>query len=181
MIEIENVEVVGWEHAIRGMRNPMNSWNKIDSDYRNILCAKCDDCKSFKNKQWEDCDNCLVSKKCDSNEGFMVGPNDLDLMMRLRNSGTDHRKFMRMIIVYADVTAPLYWWKEADTYKVGTVRNSCSTMHKITEKEFTLDDFSCEHLVDLPLETMKVVVDDLNISRKKYLETNDKHYKYECF
>ena len=169
MIEIENVEVVGWESAIRGMRNPMNSWEKSDSDYRNILCAKCDDCKSFKNKQWEDCDNCLVSKKCESNEEFMVGPNDLDLMTRLRNAGTDHRKFMRMIVVYADVTAPLYWWKEADTYKVGTVRNSCSTMHKITEKAFTLDDFSHEHLIVASLNSLNRTIDDLNSCRDGYL------------
>lgn len=169
MIKIENVEVVGWGSAIRGMRNPMNSWEKSDSDYRNILCAKCDDCKSFKNKQWEDCDNCLVSKKCDSNEGFIVGPNDLDLMNKLVKAGTDHRKFMRMIVVYADVTAPLYWWKEADTYKVGTVRNSCSTMHKITEKEFTLDDFSHEHLVSDGIDCLIDTINNLNDAREIYL------------
>ena len=130
MLKIENVEVVGWEHAIRGMRNPMNSWEKSDS-------------------RWE--------PQFDATQGpvageFVVGPNDHDLMMRLRNAGTDHRKFMRMITVYLDITAPLYWWKEFDTYKVGTVANSCSTMHKIHAKEFTLEDFSYEHLISEPYD-----------------------------
>lgn len=123
MLKISDFEVMGWEYAIRGMRNPMNSWEKSDSErkYENIR----------------------------DSEGYLViGPNDFDLMTRLRNAGTDHRKFMRMIAVYLDITAPLYWWKEFDTYKVGTVANSCSTMHKIAEKEFTLEDFSCEHLFD---------------------------------
>lgn len=150
MIKIEETETYGWKAAIRGMRNPKNSWDKSDSDYRIILCAKCDDCKSFKNNQWEDCDNCSISKACNSHKGFMVGPNDLDLMRRLCAAGTDHRKFMRMLVVYCDITAPLYWWKEFDTYKVGTVANSCSTMHKIHDKEFTLDDFSYDHLIENP-------------------------------
>ncbi len=133
MIKIENTEVMGWEAAIRGMRNPMNSWEKSDS-YENYS----------------------VDYEKDENTGeiietrfpyYRVGAGDLDLMMRLRNAGTDHRKFMRMIVVYTDITAPLYWWKEFDTYKVGTVANSCSTMHKIADKEFALEDFSCEHLV----------------------------------
>ena len=140
MIEIENVEVVGWEHAIRGMRNPMNSWDMSDSEFI----------------PWDDTD-------------FTLGNNDLDLMKRLRDAGTDHRKFMRMIVVYADVTAPLYWWKEADTYKVGTVRNSCSTMHKITEKEFTLDDFSHEHLIVAGLNSLNRTIEDLNACRNGYL------------
>lgn len=123
MLKIENTEVLGWEHAIRGMRNPLNSWAKSDS-------GSC------------------VSTQAVEEGWFEVGPNDLDLMKRLRNAGTDHRKFMRMITVYVDMIGPLYWWKEFDTYKVGTVANSCSTMHKITSKEFTLDDFSCEHLFD---------------------------------
>ena len=126
MIKIENVEVMGWEAAIRGMRNPMNSWENSDSRY-SCLCM-------------DDKRDCPV-------EPYIVGHEDYNLMMKLRNAGTDHRKFMRMIVVYVDITAPLYWWKEFDTYKVGTVANSCSTMHKIHEKEFTLDDFSCEHLV----------------------------------
>ena len=138
MIEIENVEVVGWEHAIRGMRNPMNSWDKSDSIIDEIGL-------------------------------YEIGNNDLDLMKRLRDAGTDHRKFMRMIVVYADVTAPLYWWKEADTYKVGTVRNSCSTMHKITEKEFTLDDFSHEHLIVASLNSLNRTIEDLNACRNGYL------------
>lgn len=121
MLKIEDAEILGWEHAIRGMRNPLNSWEKSDS-------GSC------------------VSTQAVEEGWFEVGPNDLDLMKRLRNAGTDHRKFMRMVTVYMDITAPLYWWKEFDTYKVGTVANSCSTMHKIAEKEFTLKDFSCEHL-----------------------------------
>ena len=148
MIKFENTEVMGLEHAIRGMRNPMNSWDKSDSDYRLILCRRCDDCPTFLNETWDDCDDCVVKKITEEHDGFIIGPNDLDLMKRLRNAGTDHRKFMRMITVYVDITAPLYWWKEFDTYKVGTVANSCSTMHKIAEKEFTLEDFSHEHLAD---------------------------------
>ena len=134
MLKIENTEVLGWDAAIRGMRNPLNSWEKSDSqfvrdpDYGCFGVCPC--------AELVDCDCCHV------------GPNDLKLMNTLRNAGTDHRKFMRMITVYLDITAPLYWWKEFDTYKVGTVANSCSTMHKIAAKEFTLDDFSHEHLVD---------------------------------
>ena len=129
MIKIEKTEVVGWEAAIRGMRNPMNSWDKSDS--REVTVA----------------DYMSSVTPWDLKNSYVIGPNDHELMMKLRNAGTDHRKFMRMIVVYADITAPLYWWKEFDTYKVGTVANSCSTMHKIHEKEFTLEDFSCEHLV----------------------------------
>lgn len=136
MIKIENTEVMGWEAAIRGMRNPMNSWGKSDS----FFCGSPECCFTD--------DECNPS--CDGyGQGFNIGEADLDLMTRLRNSGTDHRKFMRMITVYADITAPLYWWKEYDSYKVGTVANSCSTMHKIADKEFTLEDFSCEHLDDI--------------------------------
>ena len=139
MIEIENVSVHGFEEAIRGMRNPMNSWDKSDS-YTHYFTDE-----------------------------IVIGNNDLDLMKRLVKAGTDHRKFMRMIVVYADVTAPLYWWKEADTYKVGTVRNSCSTMHKITEKAFTLDDFSHEHLIVASLNSLNRTIDDLNSCRDGYL------------
>lgn len=165
MIKIENVEVMGWEAAIRGMRNPMNSWDKSDSHY------------------WE------------SSNRFEVGSNDLDLMRRLRAAGTDHGKFMRMLTVYLDITAPLYWWKEFDTYKVGTVANSCSTMHKIQAKEFTLDDFSHEHLIDdksstfnlydeageytgydmSPKNVLQFVCNVMNIYRENYLETKDKN------
>lgn len=123
MIKLENVEIMGWEAAIRGMRNPMNSGNKSDSCF------------------------CTYRPECEGNCPVFIGSNDHALMMKLRNAGTDHRKFMRMITVYVDITAPLYWWKEFDTYKVGTVANSCSTMHKLAEREFTLEDFSCEHLV----------------------------------
>ena len=137
MLKIENTEIVGWEHAIRGMRNPKNSWEKSDSGLT---------CSQNKNNI---CDiHCTADNYCKPLDKYLIGPNDHDLMMKLRNAGTDHRKFMRMITVYLDITAPLYWWKEFDTYKVGTVANSCSTMHKIHEKEFTLEDFSCEHLMD---------------------------------
>lgn len=139
MLKIENVEVAGWEAAIRGMRNPMNSWEKSDS----FLCREVEDgtCP----------EDCSFRGKCPvygTEDFFVLGDNDYALMKNLRNAGTDHRKFMRMITVYLDITAPLYWWKEFDTYKVGTVANSCSTMHKIAAKEFTLDDFSHEHLDD---------------------------------
>ena len=164
MIKIENVEVVGWEHAIRGMRNAMNSWDKSDSGY--VVND--------------------IEKPYSEWEGFSVGPNDKELMQKLCKAGTDHRKFMRMIVVYADITAPLYWWKEFDTYKVGTVANSCSTMHKIHEKEFTLDDFSCEHLIDEDvtggmeyLGRLRSVINDLNEARVEFLETKDKKYWWQ--
>lgn len=158
MLKIENTEIVGWEAAIRGMRNPMNSWGKSDSH----SCGTCGDC-----------DICIDYDNCPYGYDYLktiVGPNDLDLMTRLRNSGTDHRKFMRMITVYLDITAPLYWWKEFDTYKVGTVANSCSTMHKIGEKEFTLEDFSHEHLIVASLNSLKRTIDDLNSAREGYLD-----------
>ena len=155
MIKIENVEVVGWEHAIRGMRNPMNSWEKSDTDY--CFTKNCNDI-TCKNKK----------------SGICLGENDIDLMMRLRNAGTDHRKFMRMLVVYMDITAPLYWLKEFDTYKIGTVANSCSTMHKIHDKEFTLEDFSTEHLYSDELDFFKKIIDRLNGARKLYLESKKK-------
>lgn len=140
MLKVENTEVLGWEHAIRGMRNPKNSWEKSDSG----RCHK---------DLVRDCVTCVHHNSgyaaCAAG-GFDVGQSDFDLMTRLRNAGTDHRKFMRMITVYLDIIAPLYWWKEFDTYKVGTVANSCSTMHKITDKPFELDDFSHEHLMAFP-------------------------------
>lgn len=141
-IKIENVVTPSaeqWEAIIRGTRNPMNSWDKSDS------------CKNF--------DTGVIA----------IGNNDLDLMKRLAKVGTDHRKFMRMIVVYADVTAPLYWWKEADTYKVGTVRNSCSTMHKIMDKEFTLDDFSCEKMHGNTKAVLNRVIEELNDIRERYI------------
>lgn len=192
MIKLENCEVVGWEHAIRGMRNPMNSWKKSDSDYRSILCSRCDNCVSYELDRWEDCDNCEVNIECNSHDGFMVGPNDRDLMMRLAKNGPVHAKYRRMITVYVDITAPLYWWKEFDTYKVGTVVNSCSTMHKIHAKEFTLEDFSCEHLgvlipaelndgeevfQNLTIEHFKKTIEVLNIQRGFYNRETNKELK----
>jgi hypothetical protein len=184
MLKIENTEVIGWEHAIRGMRNPKNSWEKSDSNWRYVTPAQRE--------------NHILASYSDDSE-FWIGPNDADLMNRLRNAGTDHRKFMRMITVYLDITAPLYWWKEFDTYKVGTVANSCSTMHKIADKEFTLEDFSCEHLLDepyhrdwitsaavdeditsphkvwaTPLDILRFTIEMLNCYRINYLETKDK-------
>ena len=180
MIKIEHVETLGWAAAIRGMRNPMNSWEKSDSGYG---CNKglCKDCP--------DTDNCPYQY-----QDAIIGHNDLDLMTRLRNSGTDHRKFMRMITVYMDITAPLYWWEEFDTYKVGTVANSCSTMHKIADKEFTLEDFSCEKLItrEQPLVEgvdaveppnaiwlMNRTIQTLNQYRNLYLQTKDKKYWWQ--
>lgn len=178
MLKIENFKVLGWEHAIRGMRNPMNSWEKSDSEWV---------------PQFDTVQGPVAGE-------FVIGPNDYTLMKNLRNAGTDHRKFMRMITVYLDITAPLYWWKEFDTYKVGTVANSCSTMHKIHAKEFTLEDFSTEHLfsrdadyedtfdifndngVDsacCPTEFMKMTCDILNFYRGRYLKTKDKKYWWQ--
>lgn len=162
MIIFENTEVYGWEHAIRGMRNPMNSWDRMDS---NLSAAKDE-----------------------------IGDNDLELMLMLANGGPVHAKYRRMIVVYVDIVAPLYWWKEFDTYKVGTVDNSCSTMHKIHEKEFTIDDFSHEHLVGdnedglfdnaltpieeydgqeqywSPFDILRTTIKALNQNRKAYIE-----------
>lgn len=153
MLKIEKTEVVGWEAAIRGMRNPMNSWEKSDSHY---------ECLEY-NKLSDD------HQKVYLVDQYIPGSNDLALMMDLRAAGIDHRKFMRMIIVYLDITAPLYWWKEFDTYKVGTVANSCSTMHKIAAKEFTLEDFSCEHLSEPAISVLKNTVETFNQARDLYL------------
>ena len=159
MLKIEDVEVIGWDHAIRGMRNPMNSWEKSDS-YCGYSVLKNDYIKV-----WE----------FDYNK-YYLGPNDQELMKRLAAAGTDHRKFMRMIVVYLDIVAPLYWWKEFDTYKVGTVTNSCSTMHKIHDKEFTLEDFSCEYLEGRALNTLEEVIEDLNYYRDKYINWKDSDF-----
>lgn len=148
MLKIENVSTSGWKAAIRGMRNPKNSWAQIDSAVVN-------------------------------GNGFVVGNNDYDLMYRLASAGTDHGKFMRMIIVELDIVAPLYWWKEFDTYKVGTVANSCSTMHKIHAKEFVLDDFSHEHLNDESAEYLSKLVDLLNSYRKLFLEDKNKSWWWQ--
>lgn len=150
MLKIENAEVMGWEAAIRGMRNPKNSWEKSDSVFVED------------GEYYDICGNSGPYNGTVTNAEpfFEIGPNDLKLMTTLRNAGTDHRKFMRMITVYLDITAPLYWWKEFDTYKVGTVANSCSTMHKIADKEFTLDDFSCEHLLGVDQMDNDSVIND---------------------
>ena len=170
MLKIENTEVLGWEHAIRGMRNPMNSWDKSDSH----SCGTCGDC-----------DICIDYDNCPYGYDYLkiiVGPNDLDLMTRLRNAGTDHRKFMRMITVYLDITAPLYWWKEFDTYKVGTVANSCSTMHKIHAKEFTMEDFSTEHLYPEVREAFEnTIIKYLNEARKTYNFLSDTPSKKDAW
>lgn len=178
MIKFENVDVYGFEASIRGMRSPMNSWEKSDSGWVSPRAS-----------------NLLPTI-------YVVGSKDLDLMTRLRNAGTDHRKFMRMITVYVDITAPLYWWKQCDQYKVGTTTDSCSTMHKIQAKEFTLDDFSHEHLlsgkgfklvyddcnpdreVDFHLrmashQLLELIINTLNYYRKIFLETNDKKYWWQ--
>lgn len=183
MLKIENPEVIGWEHAIRGMRNPKNSWEKSDSG----VCAThgpahCIDCV------YTDCH----ADDVEIGTNYIVGSNDLNLMTTLRNAGTDHRKFMRMITVYLDITAPLYWWKEFDTYKVGTVANSCSTMHKIAAKEFTFDDFSHEKLINSacmeiqeqhirisPIQALATTIECLNSYRDLYLQTQDKKYWWQ--
>ena len=162
MITIEKTEVFGWGAAIRGLRNPKNSWDKSDS-------------------RWEDQSNDEVK--------WIIGEGDMKLMQALRKSGSDHRKFLRMITVYVDITAPLYWFKEFDTYKIGTVANSCSTMHKIADKEFTLDDFSHEHLINEYsgdddwesewLDDLHTTICRLNRARKRYLEAKVKPMKDE--
>lgn len=188
MIKIENVEVMGWEHAIRGMRNPMNSWEKSDSG----ICKGGDDGIG--------CENCANYDFCEHtyDGSWQLGKADHDLMLRLAAGGSVHAKYRRMITVYADITAPFYWWKEFDTYKVGTVANSCSTMHKIAAKEFTLEDFSCEHLLssandkkcviedrydsyyDLdPTDVLDEVIEMLNKCRILFLETKDKKYWWQ--
>lgn len=151
MIKLEKTEVVGWEAAIRGMRNPMNSWDKSDSHEVTVA------------------DYMSSVTPWDLKNTYVIGPNDHELMMKLAKAGTDHRKFMRMIDVYLDITAPLYWWKEFDTYKVGTVANSCSTMHKIHAKQFTMDDFSCEHMYQETYDLFRLLVDHLNNIRDIYL------------
>lgn len=156
MIKFENDEVTGWEHVVRGMRNPMNSWEKSDTD--------------FTLSGMQTVNGILVPT---------VGENDLSLMKKLCKAGTDHRKFMRMITVYVDITAPLYWWKECDTYKVGTVANSCSTMHKIHAKEFTLEDFSCEHLTAGSLDVMGATIEHLNFCRRWFLSQGDKQWWWQ--
>lgn len=170
MLKIENTVVFGWEAAIRGMRNPMNSWEKSDSGPA-VDCGKCGKIEREGVCRKEDRD-------CTGNECFCVGENDLALMQRLARSGPDHGKFLRMVNVTADITAPLYWWKEYDTYKVGTVANSCSTMHKITEKEFTKDEFSYEHITDAHVYQLLLdIIESLNEHREQYNIENDPIFK----
>lgn len=191
MIKLENVVLASpeqMEFIIEGMRNPMNSWEKSDSgegchertiwgsiERDDLLCEKC-------GATYES--HCVCSGK----KQFILGNNDHSLMQRLSKAGTDHRKFMRMMPVYVRITAPLYWWKEFDTYKVGTVANSCSTMHKIAEKEFTLEDFSTEHLISdesIPTriysakDMMETTIKNLNMFRELYLKTRDKTYWWQ--
>lgn len=156
MLRIEKTDVYGWKSAIRGMRNPMNSWDNSDSDCSTII--KLEDGRYI--------------------EDF-IGENDLALMKKLSNAGSDHAKFLRMINVTCDITAPLYWWKEYDTYKVGTVANSCSTMHKIHAKEFDISDFSWEHLNERSLVIFDAIIDELNFNREAFIKTKDKNYWHQ--
>ena len=149
MIKIEKTQIMNMEGAIRGVRNPMNSWEKSDSRF-----------------DWNTC-------------SYSLGPNDLALAKKLVKAGSDHRKFLRQIFVSMDVIAPLYWWKEMDQYKVGTTTNSCSTMHKIHAKEFTFDDFSCEKLQGVYLEQLSLTIDCLNNARDEFLDTKDKFYWWQ--
>ena len=164
MIKFEKPEVWGWEHAIRGMRNPLNSWERSDS-YPAVDCGKCGiiDREGICHPKEHDC----TPYEC-----YAIGDNDKDLMTRLIRGGTPHRKFLRQIFVSVDITAPLYWWKEFDTYKVGTTANSCSTMHKIQAKEFTFEDFSCEHLDEPSKAILGVVINELNNNRGWYNDYN---------
>ena len=167
MIKVENIDVWGFEHAIRGMRNPLQSHHKSDS-------YVCDD------KHCGSCKQNPETRNCSQPDGIVIGENDLDLMKRLYKAGTEHRKYLRQIFVSMDITAPLYWWKEFDTYKVGTVANSCSTMHKIAAKEFELDDFSTDHLIGTlsdatnSLKCLDAVIYCMNYHRHQYISTKNK-------
>ena len=210
MIKFENTEVVGWEHAIRGMRNPMNSWDNGDSGYCAGRGPKCKTCP-YDPGDYNPCHSANMFK----DKLFIIGPNDINLMKRLRNAGTDHRKYLRYIDVYVDITAPLYWWKEFKTYRKDRIfvddedfydyddydnemfieMNSCSTMHKIHSKEFTLDDFSHDHLINDILEAhpynsniketcdykkvLEYNISCLNNAREWFLETGDKKYWWQ--
>ena len=179
MIKLEHVILPSpeqMEFIIEGMRNPMNSWNKSDS-------FGCDSCKNsfpgYDITMREECGGCCSwnNKYIPKDDTMFIGPNDYSLMQRLANAGTDHRKFMRMMPVYVRITAPLYLWKELDTYKVGTVANSCSTMHKIQEKEFTLDDFSHDHMIPNSLILLEDTINMLNELRAWYLKWDDMNEK----
>lgn len=173
MIKFENTEVFNFEGAIRGMRNPLNSWDKSDSVLKILPDTDCTDECYLGNH--DKCEECYLT----SMAGCILGENDLALMKKLIRAGSDHRKFMRQILVSVDITAPLYWWKEFDTYKVATVSNSCSTMHKIHDKEFTLEDFSYEHLSNdqnAGLGVLYKIIEALNLNRELYLSGKDKSF-----
>ena len=209
MIKVENIDIWGFEHAIRGMRNPKNSWEHSDTifypGFNDIFSKACPNCPH------NDEDHCPVGEECPYND-IIIGPNDMKLMQTLFKGGTEHRKYLRQIFVSMDITAPLYWWKEFDTYKVGTVYNSCSTMHKIAAKEFELDDFSHEHLFDwgdsigekliidegayfihgvtsddgikwldgcIAIDLLHDTILALNSYRERFLETKDKRYWWQ--
>ena len=188
MIKIEYTDVYGFEAAIRGMRNPLNSWELSDSfecEHYEEFSDWCDVCEyegcqmfkvihtGFKDIHTEPNEYHI---ECTAEHKFVIGEKDLKLMHQLALAGDDHGKFARFINVTVDITAPLYWWKEFDTYKVGTVSNSCSTMHKIHEKEFSVDDFSHEHLDKYPIELLSETIRVLNVARREFLETKDKKY-----
>lgn len=156
MIEITEVKTLNWDAAIRGMRNPLNSWDKSDSEWKQIIIDG-----NFEGVE------------------FVLGPNDLDLAKRLVKAGSDHRKFMRQIFVSMDINAPLYWWKEYDTYKVGTTANSCSTMHTVHKKEFELDDFSHEHMTNGTLDVLNTIIDQLNFCRRWFLSDGHKDWWWQ--
>ena len=170
MIKVDKVEVFNFEGAIRGMRNPLNSWHKSDS----TVCANFEECNNciFYNTDTGECDNTIDNY-------YIIGKNDLDLMKRLYKGGSEHRKYLRQIFVSMDVLAPLYWWKEADQYRINVTTNSCSTMHKIHSKEFTLDDFSHEHLTHSSEKVLEKIVFVLNLERDKFIETKNKRYWWQ--
>lgn len=169
MIKLENTEVFNFEGAIRGMRNPLNSWNKSDS--RVITCDEQDNCEVCPGHE-----SSLICGMVEKNSYMVVGDNDLALMRKLAQAGSDHRKFLRQIMVSVDITAPRYWWAEFDTYKVGTVANSCSTMHTIHKRDLTLDDFSTDGLNEKSLYILGDTIQYLNGVRQAYIETEDKSY-----
>lgn len=190
MIKVEHIEIWGFEHAIRGMRNPLNSWEKSDSFQCDGKGCYFEDCPNYNNGE--------VAHGCNVDGQYIVGKDDLALMQKLYKAGPEHRKYLRQIFASMDITAPLYWWKEFDTYKVGTVANSCSTMHRIADKEFELNDFSWEQLLNSGCNLFEVkwgrdcttivqpqhflieyIIPVLNICREKYLETKDKSYWWQ--
>ena len=180
MIKFENAEVMGWEAAIRGMRNPMNSWERSDS-YDAVDCGAC----GIVDKEGI-CEPAKHRAECEKHRCYEIGPNDLDLMRRLAAGGPVHAKYRRYIVVYVDITAPIYWWTEFDTYRTGVTpnpmdieMNSTSTMHKIAAKEFTLEDFSYDHLGEDSLYVLQFTIDHLNRARDVYLETKDKDHWWQ--